>query len=1123
MEPDNTNPGQAALRSVFIGREVEKGLFAGAIEQVSQGKGCLLLLSGEPGIGKSRLADELASDAARRGFVVASGRCWEAGGAPAYWPVVQALRSCLSQFPAEVLEDAAGPRAGEIVQILPELGQVVGETSEAPTLDSEAARFSLFDATTSFLTRLSRSQPIFLVFDDLHVADTPSLLFLRFLADGMDTARILVLASYRDPDPDRDKPLDPALPELSRCSVTRPLKLGGLSRSDVSRFVEVNAGEAAPDALISLLYDETDGNPLFLGEVVRLLASEGRISESPPSAAFRLTVPESVRVAISRRLSRLTPRTQDLLSSAAVLGREFSLDVLERLLGVQRSDLLPGLDEATEFRIVTPLAESPGSLRFSHALIRDVLYDSLPPSHRLKLHLQAGAALEECYAADPEPHLAELAHHFVAAAPAGEQARAVDFSRRAAERASALLAHEEAARLYQLALSVLDSGADVTEKERCDLLLALGDAQARSGEYWAAKATFSGAADLAERAGTPEQLARAAIGYGGRYVWGRASGDTKMVTLLESALLTLGPEPTALRARVMARLAGALRDYPERDGLELAREAVEIARQCDKLTLAFCLGSYHSSQWGPDAVQRRVEIADELIALAKEIGDKEREFEGRGYRTFAALEIADIETARREQAVWQRVGDELKQPSQQWWMLTLQAGWALFEGDLARANELSMRSREVGERAQAREGEAAFVLEHSEICRQQARPRDAEELLAKAAREFAWYPMFRCVLARHYYETDRVGESRAMFEDLVSTDAVNLPFDNEWLYGASVLAEVCFLVSDQRRAPILYDALLPYREHLAVAPGELIAGSVAHPLGLLASTMEKWDQAEEHFKLALDVNQRIQARLWHTEAACDYARLLLSQGGPGRAEEAAAVASDALDTARELGLSALERKLSEVLSALPSSRQERVVVEDVYLFRREGEYWSIGCDGRSLRLKDSKGLQYIARLLAAPGKEIHVLELLADGGSGPAPTSSRERSDDGVTFRQAGSAELLDSQAREAYRSRLDELRSEISEAEEWNDPERASRARGEMDFIMQELSNALGLGGRSRRETSDAERARQSATKAIKQAIARIAKHDRELGDVLDRSIQTGLFCRYEPALADGRTWQIQ
>jgi tetratricopeptide (TPR) repeat protein len=519
-------------------------------------------------------------------------------------------------------------------------------------------------------------------------------------------------------------------------------------------------------------------------------------------------------------------------------------------------------------------------------------------------------------------------------------------------------------------------------------------------------------------------------------------------------------------------------------------------------------------------------IADELVSLANEIGDKEREFEGHGYRLFAALETGNIEDARRELAVKERIADELGQPSQHWWILSLQAGFAIAEGDIEHAELLSAQAQEVGMRSQARDGDPAFALQHTEIRRQQGRAAEAEELLIEAANAFTWYPMFRCALARHYAEGGRHAEADAIVQQLVSADAVHLPFDNEWLYGVSVLAETAACLGDQRAAAVLYREMLPYKEHLAVAPAELVGGSVALPLGLLATTLQNLEDAEGHFLDAVRVNRRVGVRLWLTQAQHDYARMLLQRRGFGDVETARALAEEALATACELKLVALDQKLTALIASLetevPGRQDARPATSGSCDFLREGEYWAIGPRGKAMRLKDSKGLDYIARLLASPGEEIHALDLLA-GGSAPAGKSAKaDLAEQGVRTARANGGDVLDSQARQAYRSRLEELREEIAEAEDWNDPERGARAREEMDFITDELSQSMGLGGRSRQETSDVERARQSVTKAIKQALGRIAKHDPQLAEMLGRSVRTGLFCRYEPALADGVTWRL-
>ena len=333
------------------------------------------------------------------------------------------------------------------------------------------------------------------------------------------------------------------------------LSLVGLAEADVARLVEVEHGLEPPADLVAAIHRETDGNPFFVGEILKLLATEGRLHDVSGLDA-RIPIPPSVRDAIRRRLRHLSDACLRELVLAAVLGREFDLEALAQTSERDLDPLLDVLDEAIVSGVVAEAPGAQGRLRFVHVLIRDALYDELPATRRLRLHRDVGEALEALYAHDPEPHLAELAHHFRQAVPVVDAERAVRYATRAGDRAALLLAYEEAARLYVVALELVDDEAGSSE-----LLLRLGDVQARQGDIAASKETFVRAADTARAAGLPEHLARAALGYGGRFVWARAWGDERLVPLLEEALAALPEEDSDLRVRLLARLAaGPLRD-----------------------------------------------------------------------------------------------------------------------------------------------------------------------------------------------------------------------------------------------------------------------------------------------------------------------------------------------------------------------------------------------------------------------------------------------------------------------------------------------------------------------------------------------------------------------------------
>jgi len=267
--------GDGRGTAVLVGRERELAGMAGALEDVIGGHGRLFLLSGEPGIGKSRLAEELARHARNRGALVVVGRCWEAGGAPAFWPWVQSLRSYVRACDLDDLVGELGPGAAEIAPILPELYELIPGLLQPTAPESEGARFRLFHAIAEFLRRASERRSLVLILDDLHAGDAPSLLLLRFLARELDSMHVLLVAAMRDVDPIPGEALTEMLAEVVREPATRRASLAGLTQADVAEYVQLVAAEIASPALTSTLYAETEGNPLFLTESVRLLALEG--------------------------------------------------------------------------------------------------------------------------------------------------------------------------------------------------------------------------------------------------------------------------------------------------------------------------------------------------------------------------------------------------------------------------------------------------------------------------------------------------------------------------------------------------------------------------------------------------------------------------------------------------------------------------------------------------------------------------------------------------------------------------------------------------------------------------------------------------------------------------------
>jgi DNA-binding SARP family transcriptional activator len=899
--------GRPGRRSVFVGRESEVEQLAFALEDALGGQGRIVLMSGEPGIGKSRLCDEAINRARARGARTLAGRCWEAGGAPAYWPWVQALRTYVRDVDDDVVRSHVGADASEIVQMLPELRHLVPDLPDVPSAESESARFRLFDATATFLTRAAAAQPLVLALDDLHAADTPSLLMLEFLAGEIDESRILILGAFRDVDPTLGEPLTATLAALGRKAVTTRLALHGLAVTEVRDFIDCTEGVAASKALVEAIHDETEGNPLFVGEVVRLLAQEGLL-EGGRDEVERLGVPGGVREVIGRRLSHLSRSCRHVLTLASVLGREFAFAALEQLSGRTLEQLLEDLDEAMSARIVGEAPGSPGQLRFAHALIRDTIYEELTPVRRIGLHRLAGEALEKLYAEDPDPHLAEIAHHFFDAAAGGEVERAVDYARRAGDHAMALLAYEEAARLYQQGLLALGLKEPVDLSTRCELMLGLGDARARGGHEEDARATFLEAADIARLAGTAEQLARAALGYGGRFVWMPSiAAGMRAVELLEEALLRLGKAESALRAMVLARLAGALRDHrePERRNA-LSAEAVAIARRLDDAsTLAYVLDGRYAAIWGPANAAERVPIAAEILELAEQVGDRERAIQARFYRAFAVLELGWMQEVYAELGAMEALADDLRQPAQYWYVTVLRAILALFEGRFDEAERLIPKALEFAQTMRIHMPVSAYRIQMGALRREQGRPDEVLAEMELEVEESTTIDSDRCNLADLYTHAGREAEAREVVEGLAGDD-FDIRVDNDKIFGWCLLAEICFLLKDGRHASRLYELLLPYADCNAVGHPLWAAGSVSRYLGLLAAQLGRFDGAARHLEHALEANERMRARPWFAHTQEDYGRLLIFVGDEDRGH---ALVEQALATYRELGMDGPLRRI----------------------------------------------------------------------------------------------------------------------------------------------------------------------------------------------------------------------
>jgi len=701
---------------------------------------------------------------------------------------------------------------------------------------------------------------------------------------------------------DRDHPLRATLGELARIPSTVVVEVSGLTEQGAAELIGATAGREVPQAVAAAIHGETEGNPLFVAEMVRLLASEDRLDDVG-SAGRGMALPESVRDVIGHRLDRLSRECADLLAVVSVLGREFSLDAVERLGDGPTEHLLDLLDEAMAARVIAEVRGSLGRFRFAHALVRDALYGELTPLRRIRLHRRAGEALESLYAHEPHEHLAELAYHFFEAAPGGDARKAIDYLLRAGDRAVGMTAYEEAARLYGMGLDVFELGSAGDQMLRCQLSLRQGEAHARAGDSRAAKEAFLRAAGIARQLGSAEALGEAALGYGGRFVWEAARGDPHLVPLLEEALAAVPEQHAALRARLLARLAGGpLRDDVDRGRRDaLSRDAVELARSLgDPATLAYVLDGRYSAVWWPENLEERLEIGLELVAAATEAGDKERALQGHHYRALALLEAGDLPAVRAELLAKEKLVEELRQPAQRWYLVSVHATLATFEGRFRAAEELIDEAFALGERSQGSMASAYRVVHLHALRTLQGRLAEHEEAVRQAAAEFPTYGVLRCVQAHVLGELGDDSAS-ALLDDLASDEFAFLPPNEEWIFGLCLLVEVTDALGAIPHSETLYRLLLPYANRNAVSAPDSCLGAVSRSLGVLTAMLGRWDESIGHFGHAIAMNERAGGRPWLARTQCDCARALLVRGRIGDSEWAAELIAAASALAREVG------------------------------------------------------------------------------------------------------------------------------------------------------------------------------------------------------------------------------
>jgi len=892
------------------------------------GTGHLVLLSGEPGIGKTSLAQETVADAASHGMPSFWGRCWERG-APPYWPWIQVLRALLLNWRER---RASGPSA-EVTTWLTQIAKMVGElepvladlgfgrpSHEAlpsapqvpPAADPE--RFRLFDAVSGFLGHMARTTPFAIVVDDLQAADADSLQLLNFVARDLVNEPLLIIATFRPEDLQTRLGIPALISEIAREGKT--LSLHGLTSSEIGEFVHGKTGAIANAALTASLQDRSAGNPLFLEQMSRLAAELARSGD--PDGAWDSIPRDSITV-IERRLAPLSDRARGVLRVASAMTDEIDVSVLSRVCEATGEALNSAMDEALNCGLIGKLKDRPGRYCFIHGLVAEALRSTMTSSELARIHWSIASAIEQLYPGETGELSQRLAFHYVEALPVGPAEKAVNYSRRAAEAARARLAYAEAARLYRLAIRALSAVENARPTVECELLLGLGETQERDGDHPGARDSFRRALGASKSLNATTLSARAILGVANSSP-GVGSADEGLIVELEQAAAALGPSDQGLRALVLANLSRELFWSNRREqAFANSREAVDLAKGAgDQSVLLTTLWYKYWVLWGPEDADQRLADATELVRLAEQCGDADLLMSSRGFRISALLELGDIDALVAEVKACARTSASIGSPAGT--VERFRIMLALLEGDFDKAERMGSDLLAIGQRRSDPVLLITYAGQYSQLRGEQGRLDELEPLLRASAAQNPGFITTRCGLAFLYARARRRTEARAEFEFVATDNFARVRRDWNWIGSMALLSAVANFLSDKPRSAALYRMLEPFANRCATLGwGDVYYGSVAHYLGLLATTMGEYDRAQFHFESGLRISLKMGARPSLARTQCGYCAMLLARGDSRDRERALDLAGEARATAETLGMVSLVAEADALLAEVARS------------------------------------------------------------------------------------------------------------------------------------------------------------------------------------------------------------
>ncbi len=1017
------------MEPVLYGRDETLGVLDAALEGALGGRGRLVLVSGEAGIGKSALATALARKAEARGALVTWGRAWEFADAPPYFPVVPCLRS---------------------------IGLEVGGDP-----------FELWERVA--LTLTASKKPTLWVLEDLHASDLGTLDLLAFLSQPLHSMPVLVLATARPNDPRLTERMQQRLTRIARDGTH--LRLEKLGDVDVAALAERILGRAVSSKDLRKLVELTGGNPLFVLECAHAFRAAGGLEGTLAA------LPPTIRQVVLDRVEHLPRGTRDALSYGAILGREFTAALVGKMRGELPARVIDDVLAALRAGIVKELR--PGLFVFSHALVRDAIEESLERPERARLHARAEAAL----ATLPETAdvLVERARHALVALEAENDGTALALVKRASDLLERGGAFDRA---FELHVRVHEAQRDglLPAATPADLLQFANIAR-QAGRSDVMRRVCDDAMDLARATNDAEAFARAILLHTSDVQPGVVI--SKEVALLEEARTRLGDRIPTLACRLLVRHATALQPHPDQERLmRMTRDALQAARATgDRETL---LDVLELSWWGLyyAPVSERIAVHTELRDLALEANDIPKALLGTIALAFHHLECAEFEAFDAAVAEALALADEARHPRHRWRPLLLASMRALMLGHFAESERWVAEVEGLAALVDDAAFAPAMALHDVRRRRISAAEDEMREVLARAesfVTTFVEAPLYIALL--------RAG-TRARAEDAAATREelarIGTRLEAICVDGSemALAAEACALAGteEQRRTLHRILSLTEARELHAGIGAFVYDGPTIRALGLLDAALGDRKQAEERLREAHRLAVQRKHRPWAAQIAWELSKLV---GGA----EAKQLREECVRIALDLGMTGLARRAGSTGEVKRPSKR--------FLLEKTGNLWKVADETREVTVKDSRGMQLLARLVERPDEEIHVLTLASDEATGMPETNA---------------GEMLDERARVEYKQRLVDLEEDLAEATRNADTYRATKLEAEREALLAELSRAVGLGRRRRVAASATERARVNVQRRVKDAIARIGEADRELGRVFERAVRTGTFCCFRP-----------